>query len=105
VNVISRRMLKTFYESNPEYKKHATAFEDWFRLARKAYWQNFQDAKATFGQTDVAKGIQGRTATIFDIGGNKCRIVAHVDYARQTIKIEAVMDHREYDKKLWKKLF
>jgi hypothetical protein len=28
-----------------------------------------------------------------------------VDYARQTVKIEAVMDHQEYDKGLWKKLF
>ena len=77
----------------------------WFRLARRARWQNFQEARATFGQTDVAKGERGRTATIFDIGGNKYRIVAHVDYLRQTVKIEAVMDHAEYDKGLWKKLF
>lgn len=66
---------------------------------------NFQDTRATFGQTDVAKGRKGRTATIFDIGGNKYRIVAHVDYLRQTVKIEAVMDHGEYDKGKWKELF
>jgi mRNA interferase HigB len=50
-------------------------------------------------------GDAGRTATIFDVGGNKYRVVAHVDYARQTVKIEAVMDHEEYDRKLWGKLF
>jgi mRNA interferase HigB len=105
VNVISRRKLRDFYNASPERKHHAGAFEDWFQLARKARWRNFEDTKATFGQTDVAKGVKGRTATIFDIGGNKYRIVAHVDYLRQTVLIAAVMHHREYDKNNWKKLF
>ena len=105
MNVISRKKLKGFYESRPENRRHASAFEAWFKIARKAHWRNFQDAKATFGQTDVATGDNRRTVTIFDIGGNKYRIVAHVDYSRQTVKIEAIMDHKEYDKGLWKKLF
>jgi mRNA interferase HigB len=105
VNVISRRKLRDFYEARSERRQHARAFELWFKLARKAYWANFQEAKATFGQTDVVVGGNGRTATIFDIGGNKYRVIAHVDYTRQTIKIEAVMDHKEYDKGLWRKLF
>jgi len=105
VNVISRKKLRQFWESKPERKQHAAAFEMWFKLARRARWHNFQEAKSTFGQTDVATGETGRTATIFDIGGNKYRIVAHIDYSRQTVKIEAVMDHQEYDKGRWKKLF
>jgi mRNA interferase HigB len=105
VNVISRKKLKDFYDAKPERKQHASAFDDWFRISRKARWQNFQETKATFGQIDIATGNTGRTATIFDVGGNKYRILAHVDYLRQTVKIEAVMDHKEYDKKLWMKLF
>ena len=105
MNVISRKKLRDFYQAKPERKQHAGAFDDWFKIARKAQWRNFQDAKATFGQTDVAEGDTGRTATIFDVGGNKYRMVCHVDYTRQTVKIEAVMDHKEYDKGLWKKLF
>lgn len=89
----------------PQRRRHAAAFDAWFKLARKAHWRHFQDAKATFGQSDVATGDTGRTATIFDVGGNKYRIIAHVDYARQIVKIEAVMDHQEYDRKLWTKLF
>ena len=98
-------MLKDFCEADPARRQHAPAFEMWFKLARRARWRNFQDAKSTFGQTDVATGYGGRTATIFDIGDNKYRIVAHVDYTRQTVKIEAVMDHKEYDRGAWKKLF
>ena len=105
MNVISRRKLRDFYTVAPQRRQHAAAFENWFKLARKARWEDFQDAKATFGQTDAVTGRTGRTATIFDIGGNKYRIVAHVDYMRQTILIVAVMDHKEYDKNRWKKLF
>jgi mRNA interferase HigB len=105
VNVISRKKLRGFYDAVPSRTRHAIAFDDWFKITRKAYWQNFQDAKATFGQTDVATFDTGRTATIFDIGGNKYRIVTHIDYTRQTVLIVAVMDHKEYDKNLWKKLF
>jgi mRNA interferase HigB len=105
MNVISRKKLKEFFEATAERKLHSKAFLTWFALARKARWHNFQDTKATFGQSDVARGTTGRTATIFDIGGNRYRILAHVDYTRQVVKIEAVMDHKEYDKKLWKKLF
>ena len=105
MNVISRKLLKAFYESTSERKKHAAAFTTWFNLARAGRWRNFQDAKAMFGQTDTAIGVTGRTATIFDVGGNKYRIVAHVDYVRQTVQIRAVMDHEEYDKQNWLKLF
>jgi len=51
------------------------------------------------------RSARGADFTNFDVGGNKYRIVAHVDYLRQTILIEAVMEHAEYDRKLWKKLF
>jgi mRNA interferase HigB len=103
MNVISRRKLSEFYEARNERRQHAGAFEDWFKLARQAHWQTFQDVKALFGQTDVASDTaSGRTATIFDIGGNKYRIVTLTDYTRKTVLITHVMDHKEYDKNKWK---
>jgi mRNA interferase HigB len=103
VNVISRKKLREFYEAKPERLKHADAFEYWFKLTRKAEWQTFQDAKALFGQADVTSDTASRrTATIFDIGGNKYRIIALVDYTRQTVLITHIMDHREYEKGNWK---
>ena len=103
MNVISRKKLRAFYEATSERRQHANAFEGWFKLTRKAHWQNFQDAKALFGQTDVARDTaSGRTATVFDIGGNKYRIITLIDYTRQTILITHVMTHQEYDKSKWK---
>lgn len=104
MNVISRRKLRDFYDSKPERRRHAEAFESWFKLARNARWQSFQDAKALFAQTDVAADTRsGRTATIFDVGGNKYRLIALIDYKRQTVLITHVLTHAEYDKGNWKK--
>jgi mRNA interferase HigB len=103
VNVISRRKLRDFYGAKPERRRHAAAFEAWFKLTRRARWQMFEDARALFGQTDVVVDTaSGRTATVFDIGGNKYRIVTLIDYTRQTVLITHVMDHKEYDKDNWK---
>jgi mRNA interferase HigB len=88
VNVISRKKLKEFHEAKPQRRSHAGAFDDWFKLARQARWRTFQDVRALFGQTDVTRHTKsGKTATIFDIGGNKYRIVTLIDYVRQTVLI------------------
>ena len=101
--MISRKKLKRFYESKPARRQHADAFEDWFKLTRKRSWQSFQDVKALFRQTDVASDTKSkRTATIFDIGGNRYRIIALIDYLRQAVLITHVLDHKEYDKETWK---
>ena len=41
------------------------------------------------------------TATIFDVGGNKYRIAALVDYDKRVVFIKRVMTHAEYDTKAW----
>ena len=103
MNVISRKKLRNFCEERPERRRHGEAFEDWFRLTRQASWQTFQDVKALFGQTDMTSNTASkRTATIFDIGGNKYRIITLIDYTRQTVLITHVLDHKEYDKNNWK---
>jgi mRNA interferase HigB len=103
VNVISRRKIREFYNAKPARQQHAAAFEEWFKAARNAEWHNFQDTKGLFGQTDVASNTKsGKTATIFDVGGNKYRIIAIVNYNRQTVYITHVLDHKDYSKNKWK---
>jgi mRNA-degrading endonuclease HigB of HigAB toxin-antitoxin module len=54
--------------------------------------------KATFGQTDRTKVRSGQTVCVFDIGGNKFRLVAFVSYAKGKVYVLRVMTHKEYDK-------
>lgn len=70
----------------------------WLKAASKAAWKNFTDVKATFNSADPVG-----SKTVFDVGGNKFRIVDVIDYEGQKIFIRAVLDHAEYDKGNWKK--
>ncbi len=54
--------------------------------------------KKTFNATDLV----GNKA-VFDVGGNKFRVIAVINYVNHTVFIRAVLDHRSYDKGHWKK--
>ena len=56
------------------------------------------ELKKTFGSADQVK-----PHTVFDISGNKYRLIAVVDYAFQSVSIEYVLTHAEYGKERWRK--
>ena len=53
-------------------------------------------------QIEARNGCSTKVGIVFDIGGNKYRIITLVDYTRQTVLITHVMDHKAYDKCNWK---
>lgn len=61
-------------------------------------FRHFVDLKKTFGSADQLKSRR-----VFDISGNKYRLIAVVDYALQSVSIECVLTHAEYDKGRWRK--
>jgi mRNA interferase HigB len=69
----------------------------WFRIAKRAKWTSLNDVRKTFRDTDE---VDGRT--VFDIKGNKFRLITGVNYQSQTIFIKHVLTHAEYDKEGWK---
>jgi mRNA interferase HigB len=79
-------------------KKHAAArkpLQRFMRIAEEAVWSHFPAVKETFQTTDYAPS----TGTlIFDIAGNKYRLIARVDFDEQMLYIQRVMTHAEYDR-------
>ncbi len=73
------------------------AFEGWIEKARRAKWQNFADIRDTFRHVD-----RYRQCFIFDVGGNKARLIAHVDFESKTVVVMRVLTHKEYDRDRWK---
>ncbi len=73
------------------------ALEYWYRLAKAGEFRTFADLKDTFGSVDLVKKL-----TVFDLGGNKFRLIAAIHYNRQKIYIRAVLTHQEYDWDHWK---
>ncbi len=73
------------------------SMSNWLQTTRKAKWQNFADLRADFGRADQV----GRR-TVFNIGGNKYRLIARVNYQSQRVFILHIMNHAEYAKGEWK---
>ncbi|MCG7363523.1 type II toxin-antitoxin system HigB family toxin [Roseomonas sp. ACRSG] len=96
MEVVSFKILKKYFDrkGNEKAKKPLT---DWFDIAKAAKWNSTVEVKETFPQTD----FRPKGYAIFDIGGDKFRIVAKIDYPSQIVRIEEVFDHKEYDK--WNK--
>jgi len=97
VRVISKRRLRQFWES----RKHDVALAErglsvWYKTAKNATWANFEALKQTFGSAD-----QVGNCVVFDVGNNRFRVIGRVNYVRGILYILRVMDHPEYDKKLW----
>lgn len=93
--VISRKKLREFEVRFPEAGASLTA---WRQIAEKSQWNSLVDAKREWGpSTDYVNGL-----TVFNISGNKYRLIAFVDYQAQVVLIRAVLTHRQYDTGDWK---
>ena len=94
MNIVSKRKL---LEAERQHRELASVLDAWFRIAKRAKWTSLNDVRKTFRDTDE---VDGRT--VFDIKGNKFRLITGVNYQSQTIFIKHVLTHAEYDKEGWK---
>lgn len=99
MRIISIRTLREFWQRHPDAQ---TPLKDWFRATEAAGWRNFMDVRQTFGSADTAKVDSGNTVTIFDIGGNKYRLIAAIHYNAGVLYALMVLTHKEYDTNKWK---
>ena len=95
MHVISQIPLRDFWKKYPLAK---SSLQAWFTRAKKAQWESFEDVQADFGSADQV----GRL-TVFDIGGNKYRLIAHIHFNRSKVYVRQVLTHAEYDKNIWKR--
>ena len=89
MHVISKKKLREFWEKHPRAK---SPLEAWYQVAKQAEWQNFADVRRTSNTADAV----GRFV-VFDIGGNKYRLIAVIHYNRQKLFIRHVLTHAQYD--------
>lgn len=95
VRILTWRALREFGERWP---RAAEPLRAWYKLTELARWRSFADVKSTFGQTDQVKVGSGQTVCVFDIGGNKFRLVALVSYQKGKVYVLRVLTHKEYDR-------
>ena len=96
MHVISQSRLREFYIEHPQAK---VGLQVWYKIASKAKWETPSDVQQVFAnKVDIVKNF-----TVFDIGGNKYRLITYIDYQKNKVFIRNVLTHAEYDKEQWKK--
>lgn len=93
MRVIARKTLRRFWEQ-PGQEDAEQPLRAWFAEARKALWNTPADVKEHYRSASILKG--GRV--VFNIGGNKYRLVVAIRYQAQIVFIRFVGTHSEYDR-------
>lgn len=94
MRIISMRRLREFWEVHPSAELPLRA---WYEKVERSTWRNFAEARSEFPAADQVKRL-----TVFNISGNRYRLIARIEYELQSIYIRAVLAHSEYDEEKWK---
>lgn len=92
MQVIAKAVLRAFWERHPQAEVPLRA---WFAIASHADWRGPADLKRSLGSS---VDFVGDNRAIFDIGGNKYRLIVHVAYSHRRMLIKFVGTHAEYDR-------
>lgn len=94
MHIIARKRLNEFAAKHPVA---ASGLTHWYRTLKKKDYASFVELRRAFPHADQVGGL-----TVFNIGGNKARLIAALHYNRRKVYIRAVLTHAEYDAGRWK---
>ena len=95
MHVISNKALREFWET---YSDSQNALVRWFKLITTQDFNSFAELRAVFPSADQVGDL-----IVFNIGGNKYRLITSIHFNRGKVYIRHVLTHRQYDKGDWKK--
>jgi len=95
MHVIAKPALVEFWEKHPAA---GSPLQAWFRTMESEVFADFNELRATFASANYVDGL-----TVFNIGGNKYRLIAAIHYNRHKVFVPAVLTHAEYDLGKWER--
>src|SRR4051812_47788612 len=95
--IISWRAIREFVEAHPEDESAPDAFARRYDLVRNNRFANFNEVRRTFPSADLVGDL-----IVFNIRGNRYRLVARFVYEKGRVYIRRVLTHAEYDRGDWK---
>ena len=94
MHIITRKRLNEFAARHPETRN---ALQHWYREMNRRNFSSFAEVRTVFPAADQVGKL-----TVFNIGGNKARLVAAIHYNRHRVYIRAILTHAEYEAETWK---
>lgn len=96
MHVISPRAVR---EAQTKYQNSSKALGAWLKLLEDNSFINYAELKQVFASVDKVGKF-----CVFDVGGNKLRIITAIHFNRSKVYVRAVLNHKEYDQSYWSKL-
>ena len=93
MHVIKRKTLVEFFQQ-PGCQDAQGPLEAWYYEAKQTQWGSPADLKAQYGSASILKDNR----VVFNIAGNKYRLVVRINYDSKTVFVRFIGTHREYDK-------
>ena len=94
MHIITQKRLKEFWLKYPDSESNLRI---WYNRTRASNWNNLTELRKVFPSADPVKNL-----IVFNIGGNKYRLITLVDFNYKKVFIRAILTHVEYDKNNWK---
>lgn len=94
MHVISRKSLRTFWEKHPDSEQ---PLRRWHTIVEATDFVSFAELRESFPTADLVGDL-----IVFNIAGNKYRLIASIHFNRRKIYIRHVMTHAEYTRSNWK---
>ncbi|MEH2365080.1 type II toxin-antitoxin system HigB family toxin [Nostoc sp.] len=94
MHIISRKKPREFCQN---YADFCDALKNWYKAANKATWNNLAQVQAVYPQIEAVGNF-----TVFNIKGNKYRLIVDLVYSDQIIYLKYILSHAKYDKDKWK---
>ena len=94
MHVISRKTLRQFWEQHPDSE---SALARWFKVMQRHDFTSFETLRGTFPTADKVGDF-----IVFNIGGNKYRLITAIHFNRRKVYVRHVLTHPEYDRGVWK---
>ena len=94
MHVLSRKALQEFWLAHADAER---PLREWYRTVTRARWKSFAEMRATYATADQVDRF-----TVFNIGGNKYRLIAVIHFNRRKVFVRNVLTHKEYDLGKWK---
>lgn len=94
MRVLALSALKRFWEGKAGHADAREPLLAWYRHVLKADWSGPADVKRDFGRASILR--DGRV--VFDIAGNRYRLVVWINFAYRVVYVRFIGTHAEYDK-------
>lgn len=90
MHIITKRRI---IEARALYPHSVSALAGWLKIVEENEFKSFSELKAVFNSIDKVGNL-----FVFDIGGNKLRLIASIHFNRKKLYIRHILTHQEYDK-------